>query len=101
MNVGLIVLSGNVAIKAVMTIFSSSSDSALQQELESLLHPEHHPPHHHLRVQGKMKKYYKLVLVVVTVISLVSFIFYKTQYDKLYNVLEVLEFFGPGPDGNG
>ena len=58
-----------------------------------------------LTLSDKMRKYYKLLLVIVTVVSLVCFIFYKTQYDKLYNVLEVLEFFGnndgiiPGPRG--
>ncbi|CAB4062186.1 unnamed protein product [Lepeophtheirus salmonis] len=41
-----------------------------------------------------MRKYYKLILVAVTLISLLFFIFYKTQYDKLYNVLQVLEFYG-------
>lgn len=48
-----------------------------------------------------MRKYYKLVLVVVTVVSLVCFLFYKTQYDKLYNVLQVLEFFGDPGSSNG
>ena len=43
---------------------------------------------------AKMRKYYKLALVVVTLVSLVFLVFYKTQYDKLYNVLQVLEFFG-------
>ena len=41
-----------------------------------------------------MKKYYTLVLITVTVVSVVCLVFYKTQYDKLYNVLQVLEFFG-------
>ena len=31
-----------------------------------------------------MRKYWKLACVVVTVVSLVSFAFYKTQYDRLY-----------------
>jgi len=44
-----------------------------------------------------MKKISKFLLFVVTVISLVFLIFYKLQYDKLYNVLEVLEFYG-SPD---
>lgn len=83
---------------------SAAASSALEHEIQSLLgQPSSRnsavpsPPD----FSSKMRKYYKLVLVVVTVISLVSFIFYKTQYDKLYNVLEVLEFFGPDPDGNG
>jgi len=42
----------------------------------------------------KMRKYSKLTLVIVTVVSLICFLFYKVQYDKLYNVLQVLEFFG-------
>jgi putative effector of murein hydrolase len=36
----------------------------------------------------------KCLLLVVTVVSLVFLLFYKTQYDKLYNVLQVLKFFG-------
>ena len=42
----------------------------------------------------KMKKISKCILLIVTLLSLVCLIFYKTQYDKLYNVLQVLEFFG-------
>jgi len=42
----------------------------------------------------KMKKISKCLLLVVAGVSLVCLIFYKTQYDKLYNVLQVLEFFG-------
>ena len=42
----------------------------------------------------RMRKYYKLILSVITFVSVICFIFYKTQYDRLYNVLEVLEFFG-------
>eukprot|EP00094_Tigriopus_californicus_P007276 TCALIF_07003-PB protein Name:"Protein of unknown function" AED:0.35 eAED:0.35 QI:0/0.75/0.6/1/0.75/0.6/5/124/426 len=45
---------------------------------------------------GVMRKYYKLALFLVAAFSFVCFLFYKTQYDKLYNVLEVLEFFGNG-----
>ncbi len=41
-----------------------------------------------------MRKYYKLALILVTAASLVCLLFYKTQYDKLYRVLQVLEFFG-------
>ena len=44
-----------------------------------------------------MRKYYTLVLITVTVVSFVCLVFYKTQYDKLYNVLQVLEFFGSEP----
>ena len=45
-----------------------------------------------------MRKYYKLALLTVTVVSVVCLVFYKAQYDKLYNVLEVLEFFGKEPN---
>ena len=45
-----------------------------------------------------MRKYYTLVLITVTLVSLVCLVFYKTQYDKLYNVLQVLEFFGSEPN---
>ncbi len=41
-----------------------------------------------------MKKISKCFLIVVTLMSLSFLVFYKTQYDKLYNVLQVLEFFG-------
>ena len=41
-----------------------------------------------------MKKVSKLALVLVATISFLCFLFYKSRYDKLYNVLEVLEFFG-------
>ncbi len=46
-----------------------------------------------------MRKYYKLSLLIVTGVSLTFLVFYKSQYDKLYNVLQVLEFFGR--DGAG
>ena len=64
-------------------------------------------PHHSLRPgirdddpAFKMRKYSKLLLIVITLVSLVCFVFYKTQYDKLYNVLQVLEFFGDGTNGD-
>ena len=41
-----------------------------------------------------MRKVSKLALVLVALISFLCFLFYKSRYDKLYNVLEVLEFFG-------
>merc|ERR1711936_720333 len=46
----------------------------------------------------KMKKYTKLILSVVAVISFFSFIFYKFRYDRLYNVMQVLEVFGTPDD---
>lgn len=48
------------------------------------------------RQGSAMRKYYKLALFLVAAFSFICFLFYKTQYDKLYNVLEVLEFFGNG-----
>ena len=41
-----------------------------------------------------MRKISKCLLIVVTLVSLACVLFYKQQYDKLYNVLQVLEFFG-------
>ena len=49
---------------------------------------EVHPPPFKLP-GGTMRKYYKLALLTVTVVSVVCLVFYKAQYDKLYNVLEV------------
>ena len=37
----------------------------------------------------RMKKFSKLFLCILTVVSIICFIFYKSQYDKLYNVLQV------------
>lgn len=50
-----------------------------------------------------MKKISKLALLVAASVSFVCFVFYKYQYDKLYNVLQVLEFFGSPetPDSSG
>lgn len=41
-----------------------------------------------------MRKVSKCALLLVAIICFICFLFYKTRYDKLYNVLEVLEFFG-------
>ena len=41
-----------------------------------------------------MKKYTKLVLAVVAVISSLCFVIYKYRYDRLYHVMQVLEVFG-------
>ena len=49
----------------------------------------------------KMRKYTKLSLVIITVLSVICFLFYKIQYDKLYNVLQVLEFFGTADQSGG
>lgn len=45
-----------------------------------------------------MKKYTKLVLVVTALLSTLCFLFYKFRYDRLYNVLQVLEVFGTPDD---
>ena len=52
--------------------------------------------HHNRREKEAplMKKYTKLVLSVVAIISTLCFLLYKYRYDRLYNVLAVLEVFG-------
>jgi len=45
-----------------------------------------------------MKKYTKLVLVVVALVSSICFLMYKYRYDRLYNVLQVMEVFGTPDD---
>jgi len=47
-----------------------------------------------------MKKYTKLLLAIVAVISSLFFIIYKYRYDRLYHVMQVLEVFG-SPDQSG
>ena len=46
---------------------------------------------------GLMKKYSKLLLALVAVVSSLSFLIYKYRYDRLYHVMQVLEVFG-NPD---
>lgn len=41
-----------------------------------------------------MRKYYQAALAVITVVSLVSLLFYRHEYNKLRYVLEVFNFFG-------
>ncbi|XP_057365960.1 uncharacterized protein LOC130686814 [Daphnia carinata] len=41
-----------------------------------------------------MRKYYQLVLFILSIVSLVCFLIYKHEYDRLRNVLEVLNVFG-------
>lgn len=44
-----------------------------------------------------MKKYQQFILVVLSILSLISLLFYRHEYNKLRYVLEVLNFFGtPG-----
>lgn len=42
-----------------------------------------------------MRKYYQLLLFILSVVSILCFVFYKHEYDRLRKVLEVLDFFGP------
>ena len=41
-----------------------------------------------------MKKYSQLLLLIFSVISILCFVFYKHEYDRLRKVLEVLDIFG-------
>lgn len=41
-----------------------------------------------------MKKYYRLLLLLITLISLLLFLVYRHQYNRLHYVLEVFDFFG-------
>jgi hypothetical protein len=44
-----------------------------------------------------MKKYQQLLIVSLGLLSFISFLIYKHEYDRLRNVLEVLEVFGSPP----
>jgi len=44
-----------------------------------------------------MKKYTKLILCIIALISSLCFVIYKYRYDRLYHVMQVLEVFG-SPD---
>lgn len=44
-----------------------------------------------------MRKYQQLILVILSVVSLVAFLFYKHEYDRLRYTLEYLEMFGNVP----
>lgn len=52
-----------------------------------------------------MKKYQQLLIVSLGLVSFICFLIYKHEYDRLRNVLEVLEVFGtppsPGPGQYG
>ncbi|CAG9830100.1 unnamed protein product [Diabrotica balteata] len=41
-----------------------------------------------------MKKYHRLLLIIVSVISLILFLIYRHEYNRLHYVLEVFNFFG-------
>jgi len=45
-----------------------------------------------------MKKYTKLSLCITAILSTLCFFFYKYRYDRLYNVIQVLEVFGTPDD---
>lgn len=44
-----------------------------------------------------MKKYQQLLIAALGLLSFISFLIYKHEYDRLRNVLEVLEVFGSPP----
>jgi len=48
-----------------------------------------------------MKKYQQLLIVSLGLVSFVCFLIYKHEYDRLRNVLEVLEVFGAPPNRTG
>lgn len=47
-----------------------------------------------------MKKYQQLLIVSLGLVSFICFLIYKHEYDRLRNVLEVLEVFGSPPPPN-
>lgn len=47
-----------------------------------------------------MKKYQQLLIVSLGLVSFICFLIYKHEYDRLRNVLEVLEVFGSPPAPN-
>lgn len=57
---------------------------------------------HYQSVPSAMKKYYQLALVIVSLVSVVTLLFYRHEYNRLRYVLEVLNFFGkPGGQQSG
>ncbi|XP_076043236.1 uncharacterized protein LOC143026547 [Oratosquilla oratoria] len=50
---------------------------------------------------ASMRKYQQLALTIITIISLVSFLFYKHEYERLRYVLEYLDTFGEPPSDLG
>lgn len=57
---------------------------------------------HHQTVPSTMKKYYQLALVIISLVSVVTLLFYRHEYNRLRYVLEVLNFFGkPGGQQSG
>ncbi|XP_042213137.1 uncharacterized protein LOC121860147 [Homarus americanus] len=56
-----------------------------------------HDPITPRQVDGTMRKYQQLALTIVTVVSLVAFLFYKHEYERLRYTLEYLDTFGKAP----
>lgn len=57
---------------------------------------------HYQPVPAAMKKYYQLALVLISLVSVVTLLFYRHEYNRLRYVLEVLNFFGkPGGQQSG
>ena len=57
---------------------------------------------HYQSVPSTMKKYYQLALVIISLVSVVTLLFYRHEYNRLRYVLEVLNFFGkPGGQQSG
>ncbi|XP_071547912.1 uncharacterized protein [Panulirus ornatus] len=57
------------------------------------LHDSASPRH----IDGTMRKYQQLALTIVAVVSLVAFLFYKHEYERLRYTLEYLDTFGEAP----
>ncbi|XP_045584954.1 uncharacterized protein [Procambarus clarkii] len=51
----------------------------------------------HRQVDGTMRKYQQLALTIVAIVSLVAFLFYKHEYERLRYTLEYLDTFGEAP----
>ncbi|XP_012258629.2 uncharacterized protein LOC105687509 [Athalia rosae] len=69
-----------------------------------IIHPKYHIGPHDVvtvitnpRGPASMRKYHRAALIIVALVSVVSLLFYRHEYNKLRYVLEVLNFFGkPG-----
>ncbi|KAK8731833.1 hypothetical protein OTU49_007291 [Cherax quadricarinatus] len=59
-------------------------------------HPLHDPTSPR-QVDGTMRKYQQLALTIITIVSLVAFLFYKHEYERLRYTLEYLDTFGEAP----
>jgi len=61
---------------------------------ESLLLDKSHRVRENENCCVKMKKFNKLGLCLIAVVSTIFLLFYKLKYDRLYSVMQVLEVFG-------